>query len=84
MNNKNIKQGSRWFALTAENHKGVEHTVMQVGGEEEEGGVLTEGEIITWSNHNDDKHGGGGMTWAGNEATFLKIFKFIGFGDKKA
>lgn len=79
--NKNIKLNSRWFALTADNHKGVEHTVVQVSGGDEEGGTLTEPEIITYSNFNDDKHGDG-RTWVGNEETFLKLFKFIGFPGK--
>jgi hypothetical protein len=80
MNDK-IKLNSRWFALTADNHKGVEHTVMQVSSEEEEGGVLTEREIITWSNLNDTAHGDG-RTWKGSESQFLKLFKFIGFEKK--
>ena len=79
--NKNIKQGSRWFALTAENYKGVEHTVVQINGGDEDGGTLTEPEIITWSNNNDDRNKGG-MTWCGSEGEFLKIFKFIGLADK--
>lgn len=80
MNDK-IKLNSRWFALTTENHKGVEHTVMQVSSEEEEGGVLTEREIITWSNFNDEKFGDG-RTFCGPESQFLKLFKFIGFEKK--
>ena len=81
MNDK-LKLNSRWFALTADNHKGVEHTVMQISGEEEEGGVLTEREIITYSNvnHEPDK---AGVTWKGSESEFYKLFKFIGFEKKK-
>lgn len=81
MDNK-IKLNSRWFALTAENHKGVEHTVVSVSHEEEEGDTLTEREITTWSSHNDEKHQDG-RTWVGSESEFLKLFKFIGFDNKK-
>ncbi len=79
-----IKLNSRWFALTKDNHKGVEHTVMQVSSEEEDGDVLTEREIITWSNINDSTHGDG-MTCIYPESEFLRLFKFIGFNkpDKK-
>ncbi len=76
--NEKIKLNSRWFALTADNHKGVEHTVVSVESEPEEGGVMTEREITTWSKVDCDKFKDG-RVWVGPESQFVKLFKFIGF-----
>jgi len=81
--NKNIKLNTRWFALKKEDGQGIEHRIVHIdGGENEEGGVLTEPEIITFSDHNCTKTGGG-FTWRGEEKDFLTRFKFIGFPEKK-
>jgi hypothetical protein len=75
-NNQEIKAGQKYFALTSENGKGIQHVVTLV--DEEDEGVPTEPRIYTWS----DPTERGGFTWAGPLSQFKKLFKLIGFNKK--
>jgi hypothetical protein len=79
-NPEEITTKTRWFALTKENGKGVQHQVVMIEKDEEEGDTLTEPVIYTWSDPTEN----GGHTWVGPESQFRKLFKFIGFGKKKS
>jgi hypothetical protein len=70
---------SRFFALKDEDGKGVQHQIILIEGGEEEGGVLTETMITTWS---DPVEKAGGHTWYGTIEEFRKRFKYIGFTKK--
>jgi hypothetical protein len=73
--------GQYWFAIQKEDGQGVRHQIVEHNREddpENQGGVPTEPEIITWS----DPTANGGHTWRGPKEEFEKRFKWIGF-DKK-
>jgi hypothetical protein len=77
-NEDKLSRGQWWFALKKEDGQGVKHQIVEYN-KEEEGGVPTEPEIITWSEPTKD----GGMTWRGTPEEFQKRFKWIGFEKKK-
>jgi hypothetical protein len=70
---------SRFFALRVEDGKGIPHQIVSIEGGHEEGGVLTETIITTWS---DPAEKGGGHTWSGTIEDFRLRFKYIGFKNK--
>ena len=76
--------GQYWFALRKEDGQGIRHQIVEHNREEDEdnqGGIPTEPEILTWSDpiKIEDK-AIGGHTWRGSKEEFEKRFKWIGFG----
>ena len=74
--------GQYWFALKTEDGKGVRHQIIEhnrADDEENQGGVPTEPEILTWS----DPTQNGGHTWRGSPEEFEKRFKWIGWKENE-
>lgn len=88
MNDK-IRLGSNWFALTKENGKGIRHQIVAIE-KDEDADISTIPQITTFSlvedgalEEKDESKIKNGYTWHGPEDEFLKLFKFIGFSNKK-
>jgi hypothetical protein len=82
-NEDKLSRGQWWFALKKEDGQGIKHQIVE-HNKEEEGGVPTEPEIITWSEPiKIDNKEIGGYAWRGTPEEFQKRFKWIGFEKKK-
>lgn len=79
--------GQYWFALRTEDGKGVRHQIIEhnrADDEDNQGGVPTEPEILTWSDPlKTETAEVAGYSWRGSKEDFEKRFKWIGFESKK-